>query len=59
MYRSTQHFDIQTSIKSLSSHYDGPVFGPGSETDRPTPILKGLKPTEDRIITDRAITSDG
>ena len=28
-----------------------------TETDRPTPILKRPKPTENRIITDRAITS--
>ena len=38
---------------------DGPVTGPGPETNQPTSILKGPRPTEDRIKTDRAITSDG
>ena len=38
---------------------DGPVSGPGPETNRPIPILNEPKPIEDRIITDRAITSDG
>ena len=30
---------------------DGLVYGPGPETDRPNPNLKGPKPTKERIIT--------
>ena len=36
---------------------DDSVSGLRSETDRQYPILKGPKPTEDRIIKDRAITT--
>ena len=42
---------------SLVMGSDDLVSGLRPETDRPTPILKGPKPTEDWIITDRAITS--
>ena len=37
---------------------DDSVSGLRPETVQPTPILKGPKPTEDQIITDRSITTE-
>ena len=44
-------------VTSLVMGSDDSVSGVRPETDQPTPILKGPKPTEDRIITDRTITN--